>query len=121
MRQSKTFDFLTIKIEVVIREDPDPLFGDAWAGVYGNPIKKNPHTFRIWFKGIATYECVAHECWHLLFAVLKCLDCDHKHSFDELYGETYAYMFETLFSRVVNTLDSMSLYKGICEREGETK
>lgn len=115
--EKKTFDFLGIKIECLLTDTSPEDFGDnADGGVYGVPVLDNPTTFRVWFKGLVKDFVVVHECWHLYFAIMKYID-SRVHTLDELYEEIYAYTFHTLYSRVLETVTTMKLYKKFWEEE----
>lgn len=119
MKEKKTFDFLGIQVECLLTDTvPDEYRSEALGGVYGCPVKDDPTTFRIWFKGLVKDTTIVHECWHLYFAIMKYIDT-RIHTFEELYEEIYAYSFHTLYLRVLDTITSMKTYKKFWEDEKE--
>ena len=95
---------------------PEEYSPEALGGVYGYPVKDDPTTFRIWFKGLVKEYVMVHEVWHLFFAIMKHLD-HRDHSFDELYAEIYAYSFHVLYSNVLDAVTHMKLYHKFWEAE----
>lgn len=113
--ESKTIDFLSVKVECLLTDTPPEDFGsEALAGVYTEPVVDDPTTFKIWFKGIVKDYTVVHECWHLFFAIMMFID-RRVHTLDELYEEIYAYAFQTLYLNVLETVTHMKLYKKLWE------
>lgn len=117
MKELKTFDYLGITIECVLTDEvPEEFSSNAMGGVYGVPVKDDPTTFRVWFKGLVKDTTFVHECWHLFFAIMKYVDT-RIHTFDELYEEIYAYSFHSLYIKVVETITNMKMYKKLWEKE----
>lgn len=119
MQQKKTFDFMGVKVECILTDkEPEDYSPGADGGVYGAPVLDDPTTFRVWFKGLVKDYVIVHECWHLYFAIMKHID-SRVHTLDELYEEIYAYTFHTLYSRVLETVTTMKLYKKFWELHKE--
>lgn len=117
IKEKKTFDFLGVEVECLLTDTPPEDFSPgAEGGVYGVPVKDDPTTFRVWFKGLVKDTTFVHECWHLFFAIMKYIDT-RIHTFDELYEEIYAYTFHSLYLKLVETTTHMKTYHKFWEEK----
>ena len=112
MKQRKRIEFLGVRVDVWLYSDDEPVEGHR-EGVFGwCDYDIENQEFAIGFRGLICEAAIVHECFHLYFAILSLMDAK-EHTMGDLIDEIYAYSFQDLYSKVLETVTGMKLYKRI--------